>query len=79
MPHKNDPVLKIDALRERKLISAINCLLGRSNSYRWDMPHWVKIISPITKILATQNLKNHRRNTNEKTKVCNKYSTKERR
>ncbi|WP_036906308.1 hypothetical protein [Prochlorococcus marinus] len=42
MPHKNNPVLKIDALRERKLISAINYLLGRSHSYRWDMPHWVK-------------------------------------
>ena len=42
MLHKNDPVLKIDALRERKLISAINYLLGRSNSYRWDMPDWVK-------------------------------------
>ncbi len=42
MLHKNDPVLKIDALGERKLISAINYLLGRSNSYRWDMPDWVK-------------------------------------
>ena len=76
MPHKNDPVLKIDDLRERKLISAINYLLGRRKGFIEQMPDWVKIRSPITKILTTQNLKNYRRKTNEKTKVCNQYSTK---
>ena len=42
MPHKNDPVLKIDDLRERKLISAINYLLGRRKGFIEQMPDWVK-------------------------------------
>ncbi len=73
MPHKNDLILKIDALRERKWICAINYLLGRSNLYRCDMHHWVKNNLTDYQDSYHSKLKNYRSKTNEKTKVCNQY------